>query len=290
MKLPHLLLLILLLTPSTLSAPIPGELPTTSLTDSVRSFESAFTELDDKIQAAAEEHKAFGRREKWITGVAAVLTTVGTGGYIVSSAVPEAKRQQQAAALRRLRVAVARADARAAGQRARVKRSAAEALERAVEDDAESFKSALSRTPSMRIGDFDDTPHPAPAAQLTRSHSLPAPSTNPQSNTDRLLQDNLDTHLRLSALETALLDVRRHQHEQMSKLSPFAKFMVGFAFLNAAGAVVSAELSAQGAIESNRGMGPLPDVRNLDRGTCEQYARKVDGVDCAQARGKGVQG
>ncbi|TKY91017.1 hypothetical protein EX895_001016 [Sporisorium graminicola] len=323
-----IILTYLVFTICTLSAPIPLELPQASLTDSVRSFESEFSQLEDKMQSVAEKHKAFGVREKWLTGAAAGLTMLGTSGYIVSSAIPEAKRQQQAATLRKLKAAVARANERAAAaaaaggivsantgtsqaSRMRVKRStarlleqAAETLERHKEEDAESFRSALSRTPSslsasqtpsMRIGDFeDDIQHArvSPPWKLTKSQSLPVAALSPlktQSQTahDRLMQDNLDTELRISALESALLDVRKHQHnDQVSKLSPYTKGMIGFAVLNAAGGVVSAELSVQGAIESSRATGPLPDVANLDARTCAEYAKTVGGLDCDAAHGK----
>ncbi|CBQ68206.1 conserved hypothetical protein [Sporisorium reilianum SRZ2] len=315
MKLP-LALLYLALTTCSLAAPIPLELPEASVGDSVQSFESAFSQLEDKMQSTAQKHRAFGVREKWITGTAAVLTTLGTTGYIVSSAIPEAKRQQQAATLRRLKAAVANAKAKAkastsaAGQgvqRIKVKRGAADALKglegaaKAVAehegDDAESFHSALSRSSSMRIGDFDDAaPHapPTPSPRLARSRSWPlttAASTQTPSQTaqDRLVQDNLDTHLRLSALESALLDVRMHQHDdQVSKLSPFTKAMIGIALINAAGGVASAELSVEGAVESSRGMGALPDVKNLDVQTCKEYAKTLDGLDCAKAHGTAV--
>ncbi|CDR99559.1 hypothetical protein, partial [Sporisorium scitamineum] len=187
MKLPLVLIVTyVILSTCTLAAPVPVIIPEASLTDSVRSFESAYSQLEDKMQEATEKHKAFGRREKWLTGAAGGLSLVGTGGFILSSAIPEAKRQQQAATMRKLKQVVAEANERAAaaggvistntgigtagstatGQqvnRIKVKRSAAEVLEDAAkalaehkEEDAESFKSALSRTSSMRIGDFED--------------------------------------------------------------------------------------------------------------------------------------
>lgn len=93
---------------SALAAPVPLQAEV-SLSDSVKSWQSAVTDIDDKLQEAMEEHKAFSTKEKWAAGVVGGLSLLGTGGYIASSAIPVAKKKQQAEYLRGLQQAVATA-------------------------------------------------------------------------------------------------------------------------------------------------------------------------------------
>ena len=285
-----------------------------SVNDSIRSFESAYSQLDDKVQTAARDEKAFSRREKLITGIAAGLTTLGTGGYIISSAVPMATRRRKQARIAELEAAVARADAaakrrssnvvrmgRVLGKREEMDglREAAEAVVGHGDQDAESFYSAISRTPSMRIGDFVDHMQHTPvyASRLRRSQSVPSsrtsasvslnePATPSRPIQERLVQDNIDTHERIAQLETAVLDLRKHQHDWLSeRLSAWTKGMIAAGLINAAGGIVSAELSVQNTIEGSGNNSTLPDVSHLDAKTCKQFAKKIDGLNCSKAHG-----
>ncbi|KIS72377.1 uncharacterized protein UMAG_00781 [Mycosarcoma maydis] len=306
---------------SALAAPVPLQAEV-SLSDSVKSWQSAVTDIDDKLQEAMEEHKAFSTKEKWAAGVVGGLSLLGTGGYIASSAIPVAKKKQQAEYLRGLQQAVATAKANAAvsqlvGSNAekaldggiatgketrnwRVKRSAEEVVETAseavkthVEEDGESFHSATSRTPSLRLEDFDEGP--------TRNKAASALATSPGPHLESQLsffghehpgpeqhwKANVEDHL--STLVTSVIELKQHQHDQLRTISPFTKTIIGLGLVNAVGGVVSAELSVQNTVQSamrnHDGKDALPDVSVLDPKTCEPFANEIEGLDCSKAHG-----
>ncbi|SPO20477.1 uncharacterized protein UTRI_00877_B [Ustilago trichophora] len=305
-----------------------------SLTDSIKSFESTFSAVNEKIAHAAERRKKWTTREKWLAGIGTALTTVGTVGFVAAPSVQMSVNHRQEEKLRELRELVAQANARAgyASVNARLdrgirirKRGPLDGLEKLAQkvglkggkEDGESFVSALSRTSSKRLSDFNE--HEAhllkPSQEvvkqyktLTRSNSAPLyfyPSSSPHkeplyplhSTTTSTTESYESTiHDRLSWVETAILDLKEHQHDQQ-KLSPFTKFLIGLGVVNAAGTVVSAELSVQNTIEAankkrkkNSGEDALPDVTNLDRETCEKFMGQVDGLDCSKAQGKASSG
>ena len=323
----------LALTLSTSALPLPPLSAEKSLSDSVRSFESAYTQLDDAFRTATEKRKAFSQRKKWATGVVAGLTTLGTGGFIASSAVPMANAHIQAKSIEQLRAAVARADAaHAAEERLRgegkigmqgglVKRAGVEeagevfhdALDHFAQDQEGEARGALIRGPTGRVTEVGGgrghvwQPYELdryPRIALPRSKSAPTsyafpqdppPPYNPHPESDSFhrsasLNNNPSdnspsTSERLTAIENALLDIKQHHHEQ-AKLSPFTKAMIAIGVVNAVGGGVSAELSAENAVEAakrkNQG---LPDVSNLDRATCENFKADIAGLDCSKAKG-----
>lgn len=270
--------LTLLTTWSALAASVPPLAAEASLTDSVRSFESAISDIDDKIQAAAREEKVLTKQEKWTAGAVAGLTLLGTGGFIVSSAIPIAKKRQRAAALKQLQQAVADANGRKEELGFKAKRSAEEQIVKTASELAmgreeahiESFRSAASHTSSEGLEDFDDGRH------LSRSPSL-------ERHAQRESWRN-DVEDQLSTLASAVLDLKQHQHDQIKTLSPFAKTMIGVGVVNAVAGIASAELSAQNAIENAHTQPDLPDVSNLDQQMCSRFAAKIPGLDCDKAR------
>lgn len=209
------------------------------------------------------------------------------------------------------------------GGRGLRKRAGVEGLEKAVEelvgkgeeDEVESFQSALSRSSSRRMSDFEELNkehdrnsiglHFNPA-QMT--HPQPIPKfihTNaplfPSSYNDKYYHRSVSGPLsepghhdesahddRLSRVESALLDLKQHQHDQQ-KLSLSTKVLLAIGAINAVGGAVSAELVTQNAIEAaKRRDEKLPDVTNLDQETCKKYAGEISGLDCTKAMGKPV--
>lgn len=285
----------------TFAAPVAPLSAEASLTDSIRSFETAWTQLDDKIAVAAKKKEAFGRREKWLTGAAAALTTAGTGGYIISAAIPMEVGHRKDSAMRELNEAVWEAGRAKSATipayqtNSKSKRSGVEAVTRTAED-AESFVSALSRTNSERMSDLDHadlasghlaTKQPdrsAPPAYIFQPHSDASKSHffRPESPS----RESVETQDRLAALERALLDIKQHQHDQQ-KLSTFTKVLIGTGVANAVGGVVSAELNVQNAEEAvRRKEAKLPDVSELDRDTCERFKKELADLDCSKAHGE----
>ncbi|GAC99556.1 phosphoglycerate mutase [Pseudozyma hubeiensis SY62] len=277
MKFYPTLLLIQLLS-ATSAIPVPPLSAEVSLSDSVRSWQSAVSEIDDKISAATMKKEAFGRQEKWIGGVGAGLTTMGTVGYVVSSAVPVIRRQRERSALKQLNAAlkakgcgVRRKQQQASGKW-KTRRSAEEPVLNAasnlakdgLDEDRESFSSALSRSSSERFEDVDGdhrlkvvdhatdprdyylstSPPPSrrPSLDLDHIHSPHNQDTTP----DRWRNDIED---QLHTLYSSIVDLKHHQHDQVSTFSPFAKTMIAVGAFNAVGGIVSAELSAQNAVQ-----------------------------------------
>ncbi|SPO21400.1 uncharacterized protein UTRI_00877 [Ustilago trichophora] len=330
----HLTLHLFALLTHAIPIPIPGPPleAVSSLTDSVKSFESTISVFDKKITDAAEKRKKWTTREKWLAGIGAALTTVGTVGFVAAPAVQMTVNHRQEEKLKELREAVAQSNYRAAyaGVNAKLgrgisirKRGPLDGLEKVAQEaeltgakeDAESFVSALSRTSSKRLSDFNQ--HEAhlvkPSREvvkqyksLTRSNSAPLyfyPSSSFSPKTPSYLAHSRTTdsqeetmHDRLGSVEKAVLELKQHQHDQQ-KLSSFTKALIGLGVVNAAGTVVSAELSVQNAIEAankrekkNKGEDALPDVTNLDGRTCEKFMGQVDGLDCSKAHGQAWSG
>ena len=285
----------------TFAAPVVAPLSAeASLTDSIRSFESAWSQLDDKIAVAAKKKEAFGRREKWLTGTAAALTTAGTAGYIISPAISMGVAHRKDSAMRELNQAVWEAQrARSATTpldqtQPKAKRSEVEAM-KATAEDAESFVSALSRTNSDRLSDLDhaDLLHGHPSTKQPDRSAPPAYTIQPQGSAspsnffrpESPSRDSVETQDRLAALERALLDIKQHQHDQQ-KLNTFTKVLIGTGVANAVGGVVSAELSAENAVEAAKRKGAkVPDVSELDRDTCERFKKELTDLDCSKAQG-----
>ncbi len=97
--------------------PIAGE---TSLTSSIRSFESALTDLDSKISLASKKRKVLGLRENWMLAGGAAMTTLATGGFIIGGAVPMAVNKERERKIRELEAVVERENAARAAQTAAV--------------------------------------------------------------------------------------------------------------------------------------------------------------------------
>ena len=271
-----------------------------SLTDSIRSFESAVSQLDDRIHVAAQKKAAYTVRERWAGGVAAGMTTLGTAGYIASSAIPMATNRREAKRVDELKSAVARAKGSAQTRPGMRKRSGLEEVaEKALaagldhhpaEEGNESFVTAWSRTSSQRLSDFTDHDK-TQYAKLLKSYSVPlyisrSPPAYAELRHSASTTEAIATHERLSAIESALLDVKQHHHDAQ-QLSPFSKAMIGVSAGNAIAGVASAELSAQNAIEAARKKkdDDLPDVSGLDYATCLEYAKDIDNLDCKAAHG-----
>lgn len=278
MNIAHAILLALLIFPTCFfAAPLPGP-PEAPLVD----FRDTLAQLDDKILSVERKTRSFGTKEKWAAGVVAGLSTVANGGFVISAGLHMADDHRQAAKLRELKQAVARADAaaKARSDRSReglAKRGEQQVVECAEDalDDGASFKSALSRTPSQRI---DDLIHRYTSESRAYDRSWSSHSG-----------DSLDTHDRLTAIESALLRQRQHQHEQLSEHSPFTKTLIGVGVGNAVLGAASAELNVEDTMETERRSkepeDKLPNVKNLDRETCKRFEGEVEGLDCRKAKG-----
>ncbi|GAK61859.1 uncharacterized protein PAN0_001d0054 [Moesziomyces antarcticus] len=283
-----------------------------SLPETMRSFDSHWSELDDKVQEASQKKALFGTREKWITGVGAGLTLAGTGGYIASSVIPMQLAHRQDAAREKLQAAVARADA---AKQAEQLRSAAHVVKREFVDaakeaqgalehvgDNESFASALSRSPSERLSELDEI-HPVKVKEDGMHRTLdaqrPPPlyvfdakgdlaSTGYRHELYRGMPSSAgsDPSERLAAVEAAVLSLKQHHYEGQ-KLSPSTKALLGVGLVGAVGGLASAELAVQSSVEGvRRANDRLPDVTNLDPGTCAHFATELPSLDCSKAHGR----
>lgn len=283
-----------------------------SLPETVRSFDSHWTELDDKVQEASQKKALFGTREKWITGVGAGLTLVGTGGYIASSVIPMQLAHRQDAEREKLQEAVAKADA---AKRAEQLRSAAHVVKRELVDaakeaegalehvgDNESFVSALSRSPSERLSEVDeihavkakeahihrllDAQRPPPLYVFDAKHDLASTGFRHEQYRGSPSSEGSDHSERLAAVEAAVLSLKEHHYEGQ-KLEPSTKALLGIGLVGAVGGLASAELAIQNSVEGvKRANDRLPDVTNLDPGKCAQFATELPSLDCSKAHGR----
>lgn len=250
----HYLLLVLTTLTSILALPSPSPAPPlsaeTSLTSSIRSFESAWSHLDSQLAEAEEKRKAFATKEKWATRTGAGLSLLGTSGYIASSTISRAvnyrkkhlKEVQQALTPRK------RGGLGGEGMR----RRAFEELAKPIEEEGESFYSALSRSSSQRLEEFHEEDLQNQALEPSHEDLHPSSSVQKANSQIDQIQQNRDMEERLAAVESAILDIKRMQHEQ-TKMSGDSKAMLVLGLLNAVGGLVSAELSVQNAIEAAEG-------------------------------------
>lgn len=266
-----------------------------SLTDSVRSFESAWSQLDEKVQAAVQKKDSFRRKEIALTGAAAGASLLATGGFVASAALPRVFEHRKEEQVRKLHEAAARA--RSSQRKDRIKRAIPMEGVEGMEGEGDSFVSALSRSNSERFGDFQE--HPAKSVHLVDQHGKPylPPSrlAIDRSPNFELFSPRTpahpggSTHDRLAAVEQALLEIKQHQHDA-AKLSPFTKALIGVGVVDAAATLVAAELNVQNAVEAGKSKKSEEeekeeeeDVKRLDKKSCEEFKSRIPGLDCSKA-------
>ncbi|KAF6767396.1 hypothetical protein PSEUBRA_004629 [Kalmanozyma brasiliensis GHG001] len=268
---PSLLLSFLAFLGHVVALPVPAFEP--ALGDSIHSFEQELATLDTKIHSSEQKVAAWGRKEKWAAGAVAVLTTLGNAAYIASDVVHLADHHRHSTKLDALRAAVARADAAARYDRGKlstekVGKRGEEEIAELMSNGEETFQSALSRTSSERLDDFTDKHTRDNWAHLFSTSSFSSRESD-----------------RLAAIEAALLRQKEQQLDQAT-ISPYTKALIAAGAGNAILGATAAALSTQDAFETRRKQGKVPDVRNLDKKTCERFVGVIEGLDCSKARGK----